>query len=97
MINFTSILEPIWVAPPQNAPASIDETIGAGETVYTLIATDADGGTVSYTLLSQLPDENMFVLEGAVIKTGSTPFDYDASNADRSYTLGIRFVISFIE
>ena len=89
------IVEPSWVAPPQNTPASIDENIVAGELVYTLLATDEDGGTVAYALLSQSPETpaaDMFVLDGDKIKAGSTAFDYDASDAVKSYTLSVRFV-----
>ena len=85
-------LAPVWSTPDtDNAQVSMDEDIASGGSVYTLLASDEDGDTVSYSIESQTP-ANAFVLAGAQINAGATPFDADAEGATTSYTLTLRLV-----
>ena len=83
----------MWVN-PASADFGVDmnEDVSEGDTVYTLSATDANNDQVAYNITSQTPSTpaNMFTIEGANIKAGSTPFDADANGALTSITLGVR-------
>ena len=80
----------MWVKPAAvDFGVNMDENVASGDLVYTLSATDSDNDPMTYSIISQAP-ATLFVIDGAEIKAGSTPFDADANGAVTSITVGVR-------
>ena len=87
-------LGPVWTTPAAGSTASqsISELITTPEDIYTLAATDEDNsGTLTYTIAP--PDNSKFTVVGDKLRAiANGSFDVDAANADRAYTLTVRYI-----
>ena len=81
---------PVFVSPLPDGSStrSIPETTAPGTSVYNILATDADGATVSYAIADQDPP-GMFTLSGLDVTTIGI-FDYESGLT--SFTLTIKYV-----
>jgi len=75
---------PVFTTPAVNPfTTNIDESAAIGTLVLTLAATDADGGTLTYSINSQSPLSKFNHVTGE-IRTAST-FNYETAT-DRQYS-----------
>ncbi|XP_060576951.1 cadherin EGF LAG seven-pass G-type receptor 2-like [Ruditapes philippinarum] len=81
---------PSFTSPINNDKIDVNEDSTDGYLVKTLEASDEDGGTLTYTIVSQTPDDPvMFAVQNNELKTKGT-FNVDVADAVQSYTLSLK-------
>lgn len=81
--NLTAASDPSFTTPPaEGASIAVPENQTVNSVVYTLVASDADGDNLQYSIKSSTPSSK-FTLSGAHLQV-ATALDYET---EKSFTL----------
>jgi hypothetical protein len=91
VLRNTNDHDPEW-ATTLDDDITIPEDTAVGTIVSTLAATDGDGDSLTYHVVSQTPDNGKFALSGLDVVTTMT-FDYEADPSEQVYTILFTYVL----
>ncbi|XP_060602144.1 cadherin-23-like isoform X2 [Ruditapes philippinarum] len=82
---------PVFVTPGSGTSIDINEDTATGTSIYTVVTTDADNGTITYAIQSQAPATPVrFAIDSSTGQiTTAGEFDYE-TDAAQSYTLTLQ-------
>lgn len=90
-LRHVSAAIPTFTTPIDSPSVAIDEDTASGVAIYTVAATDADSGTITYTIHSQSPDTPVkFAIDPETGQLTTTEtFDYETDDVT-DYTITFR-------